>query len=654
MTDVQSFVFKPFEEMTDADYAALGFKSGLEIHQQLLTRRKLFCRCPAGRYSQHVDAEILRHMRPTLSELGEYDGTALMEFKTKKEIVYLLNKETVCTYEMDDAPPFEPDPEAIEIAMEIAQLLKLSLINELHIARKQYLDGSIPTGFQRTTILGIDGKIEVEGKPIGIIQLGLEEDSCREVSDVGHRIVFRTDRLGMPLIEMVTYPDMYTPEAVAKTAETLCRLVRATGKVRVGAGAAREDVNVSITGGTRIEIKGVPSIKRIPRLVYNEAMRQFNLLKIRDELAARGVTKDTLQCGHAIVTPLLKETHYVPIKQSIERGGVVAAVKLAGFGGLLAHPTQEHTYFGQEFSDRIKVIACLMEQPNILHSDSTEVGISHGNWTRLRKRLRAHKEDTLILVWGSEGDVETAVKEIQLRAVDATLGVPAETRQALKDGTNGFERILPGADRMYPDTDEPPITIPDSLVAKVRARLPERPWDRAARYRGLGLTIEAAEALSRVPEAPLFDAVQKSSDIALGPLCALFLRDWPYFERLGYDMDRLDALTLTRIYRHVAGGTLYLEAVPYVIRALLDAQKPDLEAALAAYSADPAAEARLSEMVARAKEDQTALLSPLRAGRLNYFMGQILSQLRGRVPAALVRARLLEVIEGHDDESRRL
>ena len=653
MTDVQSFVFKPFEEMTQADYAALGFKSGLEIHQQLLTRRKLFCRCPAGRYSQRVDAEILRHMRPTLSELGEYDGTALMEFKTKKEIVYLLNKETVCTYEMDDAPPFEPDPEAIEIALEIAQLLKLSLVNELHIARKQYLDGSIPTGFQRTTILGIDGAIEVEGKPIRIIQLGLEEDSCREVSDVGHRIVFRTDRLGMPLIEMVTYPDMFTPDDVARAAETLCRLVRATGKVRVGAGAAREDVNVSITGGTRIEIKGVPSIKRIPRLVYNEAMRQFNLLKIRDELAARGVTKDSLQWGHVIVTPLLKDTHYVPIRQAIERGGVVAAIKLVGFGGLLAHQTQEHTYFGQEFSDRVKVIACLMEQPNILHSDSTEVGISHGNWTRLRKRLRARKEDTLILVWGTEGDVETAVKEIYLRALDATMGVPAETRQALKDGTNGFERILPGADRMYPDTDEPPIPISDKLVALVKSRLPERPWDRAARYRALGLDPQAAELLSRTPEAPLFDAVQKTG-ISLSSLCALFLRDWPYFLRLGYDMDRLDAVTLTRIFRQVAAGTLYLEAVPYILRALLDAQKPDLEAACAAYSADPAAEARLTELVAEAKESQHSLISPLRAGRLNYYMGQILSRLRGRIPAALVRARLLEVIEGHDDESRRL
>jgi len=210
--------FKSFEEMQPDDYAAIGFKSGLEIHQQLLTTKKLFCRCPAGRYSPDYDAEILRHMRPTLSELGEYDGTALMEFKTKKEIIYQINRETVCTYEMDDTPPFELNEEALDIALGIAMLYNCVMVDELHIARKQYLDGSIPTGFQRTTIVGVDGAIPYKDRSIRIIQLGLEEDACREVSDIGHRRVYLTDRLGMPLIETVTGPDLRTPQEVAEVA----------------------------------------------------------------------------------------------------------------------------------------------------------------------------------------------------------------------------------------------------------------------------------------------------------------------------------------------------------------------------------------------------------------------------------------------------
>src|SRR5512139_2080820 len=199
---------KPFSEMTEADYAEVGFRSGLEIHQQLLTAKKLFCRCPAGRYYEDYDAEVLRHMRPTLSELGEYDGTALMEFKTRKEIIYQLNKKNVCTYEMDDTPPFELNLEALDIALEVTLLLRCNIVGELHIARKQYLDGSIPAGFQRTTILGTDGWIPYKDRRIGIRQLGLEEDACREVSDRGHRRVYKTDRLSIPLIETVTYPDM--------------------------------------------------------------------------------------------------------------------------------------------------------------------------------------------------------------------------------------------------------------------------------------------------------------------------------------------------------------------------------------------------------------------------------------------------------------
>jgi glutamyl-tRNA(Gln) amidotransferase subunit E len=299
---MSEFHFKPFSEMSEADYAEVGFRSGLEIHQQILTEKKLFCRCPAGRYSEKYDAEILRHMRPTLSELGEYDGTALMEFKTKKEIIYRINRETICTYEMDDTPPFELNEQALDISLGIAMLYNLNLVDELHIARKQYLDGSIPTGFQRTTIVGVNGWIPYKGRRINIVQLGLEEDACREVSDIGHRRIYLTDRLGMPLIETVTAPDMRTPQEVADVAQICRRLVRSTGQVRTGIGAAREDVNVSIRGGTRVEIKGVPRIPRIPLLTYSEAMRQWNLLRLRDELRRRGITAETFRAESEDVT----------------------------------------------------------------------------------------------------------------------------------------------------------------------------------------------------------------------------------------------------------------------------------------------------------------------------------------------------------------
>ncbi len=274
------------KEATAEDYKRIGFMSGLEIHQQLNTKEKLFCHCPAGIYHNNNDfnAELIRHMRPTLSELGEYDGTALMEFKTKKEIIYRINNETACTYEIDDTPPFKINGEALEKALEISLLSKLNIVGEVHITRKQYLDGSIPTGFQRTAILGVEGEIQLKNKKIRLIQLSIEEDACREISDIGHIRTFKTDRLGMPLIETVTYPECETPNELMEAAQYIRFLNRSTGKVRVGIGTGREDVNVSCKGGTRVEIKGVSHNKWIPELSHNESFRQWDFLHLRDDL----------------------------------------------------------------------------------------------------------------------------------------------------------------------------------------------------------------------------------------------------------------------------------------------------------------------------------------------------------------------------------
>ncbi|MHB8077953.1 MAG: Glu-tRNA(Gln) amidotransferase subunit GatE [Candidatus Krumholzibacteriia bacterium] len=488
---------------TEAQYRELGLKVGLEIHQQLLTAHKLFCRCPAGRYTHEFDAEILRHMRPTLSELGEYDGTALMEFKTRKEIIYRLKNESVCTYEMDDAPPFELNAEALDRAVAIALLLGCQVVGEVHIARKQYLDGSIPTGFQRTAIVGVAGKVPFRGREVFIRQLAIEEDSCREVTDRGHIRTYRTDRLGMPLIETVTDPDMRTPEEAAAVGQLLRRLVRVTGLVRTGAGAARQDVNVSIEGGTRIEIKGVPSLRANTALVHCEALRQRSLLAIRDVLADRGVQAAALKDRTVDVTPILRATDCVFIRRALDEGAAAAAVPLPGFAGLLEAPTQPRTTFLREFADRVRVIACLDGVPNLVCS-TLEGTLSSNEWVRIGKACGVSPETPVLVVWGRPEDIATAGREIMLRAREATLGVPSETRQALDDGTNAFERILPGPNRMYPDTDLPPVRLEDARVQGIAAGLPEPPWQRVARLRGLGVGEDLAERLARHRAYDLF------------------------------------------------------------------------------------------------------------------------------------------------------
>lgn len=571
------FAFKPFADMTPEDYAAVGFKSGLEIHQQLLTERKLFCRCPAGRYSPVYHAEILRHMRPTLSELGEYDGTALMEFKTRKEIIYRINRETVCTYEMDDTPPFMIDEQALDIALSIAMLYECVMVDELHIARKQYLDGSIPTGFQRTTIVGVDGRIPYKGRTIRIVQLGLEEDACREVSDVGHRRTYLTDRLGMPLIETVTGPDMRTPQEVAEVGQILRRIVRSTGRVRTGLGAGREDVNVSVTGGTRIEIKGVPRIPRIPLLTYNEAMRQWNLLRLREELGRRGIRPETFKASSEDVAKVVRRSAFQPLQAALAAGMTAWGVVLRGFRGLLNWPTQTDTYFHQEISDRVRVVACLTLLPNIAHSDSLGQGLAAGEWAAVKKALGAGENDAVVVTWGSEDDAKLAAQEIILRAKEASIGVPSETRQALSDGTNGFERILPGPDRMYPDTDLPPKKIAADRLAWLQARLPASILSREAWYREIGVPRDLVEQLSLSPFADLFEKAVRER--GLDPkLAATFLIHQPRrWKRKGIKPESGTAgavEALDAVFEALQAGRLYREGAGDVLAAALTSGRP--------------------------------------------------------------------------------
>ncbi len=628
--------------MRERDYAEIGFKCGLEIHQQLLTDKKLFCRCPAGRYSNHYDAEILRHMRPTLSELGEYDGTALMEFKTRKEIIYRIHRDTVCTYEMDDTPPFEINEQALDIALRIGRLYGCTMIDELHIARKQYLDGSIPTGFQRTTIVGVDGEIPYCGRKIAVIQLGLEEDACREVSDVGHQRVYLTDRLGMPLIETVTAPDMHTPFEAAEVADILRRLVRSTGMVRTGPGAARQDVNVSVKGGTRIEIKGVAHIKHIPLLTFNEAMRQWCLLGLRNELVRRGITAETFTADVMDVTRHLRNTHYDPLRKILNAGVAVKCVVLRGFRDLLRRQTQTHTFFARELADRVRVIACLMHQPNILHSDSTGETLSSAEWQSIRKSVQAGSEDALVLVWGAPLDAETAAKEVVIRAREATEGVPSETRQALPDGTNGFERILPGPDRMYPDTDLPPKRIDRKRLLSCRRSLPEPVWVREKKYKILGIPEDTIKPLTFSVYAKLFDHVVNRWKIN-PTLAAVALIQFPKrLAKKGYNVENLDNETFRVLFDRVRKNELPADSLLFVLEKILKGERVPTKQKLTA-----------SEIK---KHIQIALKTTCgmkdTAARRKRSMGLLMDKLRGSVEAPLLKQKVNMIMDAEQDAGR--
>ena len=496
-----------------SDYDRIGFMSGLEVHQQLDTEHKLFCKCPVGKLQKpnDYDAEILRHMRPTMSELGEYDGTALMEFRTRKNITYRLKMESACTYEVDDTPPFPINKKALEIAIQISLLSKLNIVGEVHITRKQYLDGSIPAGFQRTAIIGVNGEFELPHKKIRLIQLSIEEDACREVSDIGHERIYRTDRLGTPLIETVTEPDFVNPDEVREGCDYIRFLNRSTGLVRTGMGAGREDVNVSCKGGTRVEIKGVAHTKWIPELTHNEAYRQWALLRIRDLLKEKVKDQQNWKIEHFEMSERDFEgnENFVGIFDNDHK---VVLVKLPHFYQILSHFTQPTKVFADEISERLRVIACL-NQPNMTHSEDLDPILSEEEVNRFLKKIKAKKDDAFVLFDAPNEDVVTALETIEERCKMAFEGVPEETRKSFSDGSTIFERVLPGADRMYPDTDSAPIPLSEEYIDRLQTQLPEDIIERYRQMKKWGIAEHTFSYILSKNQFPLIKEIINSHDI---------------------------------------------------------------------------------------------------------------------------------------------
>ncbi|RPI71686.1 MAG: Glu-tRNA(Gln) amidotransferase GatDE subunit E, partial [Desulfobacteraceae bacterium] len=327
-------------------------------------------------------------------------------------------------------------------------------------------------GFQRTAIVGIEGRIPVKNKIVRIIQLSMEEDSCREISDIGHVRIYTTDRLGIPLIETVTYPDMKTPDEVAEAAHYIRFLTRSTGKVRTGIGAAREDVNVSIQGGTRVEIKGVAHISLIPELTHNEAFRQKSLLEIRKELLSRIPDRASWKIRSMVAGRDVFKNPPEIIRDALERKELLVAVNLPGFHGLLSFFNQPRRTFADEISDRLKVIAGI-EKPNLMHSEEQKTESDPDPFQTVRHLLQAQEKDAQLLFWGPEADIQTGLETIAERCALAFTGVPNETRKSMPDGTTLFERVLPGPNRMYPDTDSAPVSIIQELIDRIQNRLPK-------------------------------------------------------------------------------------------------------------------------------------------------------------------------------------
>ncbi len=468
------------------DFIKLGFHAGLEVHHQITSDRKLFCNCPPilEEDPEAMDYSFFRYFRPVLGEMGDFDPGMLVEFEKNYKVIYFACERNTCTYEMDETPPFAPDPEAIRKGFLLSAYFNCSAYaEEIVVNRKQYLDGSITTGFQRTFICGRDGWVPVNGKKVRVTNVHIEEDAARRVNwiDTSSRTVyFNLDRLGVPLTEIITeYTDVDTPEELIETAKQIGRVLRLSRVGRRGLGSARQDVNITIEGGDRVEVKGVQDLHLFDLLCRHEVVRQHALIEIMEEMKKRDIKKEDFEHTYIDISHVL----------NLEDGSKAFASvfpKMKGIFGLEVQPNKD---FGLEVFEKSMLITGIPRKYQF-HSDQLEenavrnrsdypcsVSISQKDYLEICSILKPGLSDAVIVVVGSERKAMHCLKKIVERVKIAIDGVPQETRRFVQNGNSEFLRVIHGKDRIYPDTDTPPIVISLDKIQEMTKDLGDRPWE---------------------------------------------------------------------------------------------------------------------------------------------------------------------------------
>lgn len=595
---------------------------GIEIHQQLDTR-KLFCDCMSHLCDDGQGA-YYRRLRPTTSEMGEVDRAALAQFQRHMGYRYQCCEGTSCLVELDEEPPHGVNQDAMEIALTFSEMLHANVIDEIHFMRKIVVDGSNTSGFQRTALIATDGYVEVGDRRVSILSVCLEEDAARKVETKGDEILYRLDRLGIPLIEVATGPDMRTPEEVMEVAYRLGTLLRATRRVKRGIGTIRQDLNISIPGGARIELKGVGDLKMIPDYVRNEVNRQRMLIRIKGILNDRGVKP--VAFDPVDVTDVFADCQSKVIQGALSDKGRVIAVRLPGFAGVM-NGDNKTLRLGSEMAQRARTKGV----KGIFHSDELpNYGIEQPYVDGLRERLGMTGEhDAFVICAAKEKKAVDALEAAVTRANEALVGVPEETRDPLPDGTTKYSRPLPGAARMYPETDVPPTLITEGRLAGIRDNMPEFPEQIEARLvQQYGINAQQAKQIVRQSNDELFERI--AADRAMAPIAATtFLNTYGELEHDGIDVHVFSDDDIAGVFDMLRQGRFAKEALPALLREMAvgtSAEDAIKKLGLEAMGSDEAAE--VIEQIVNERADFVRSKGMAAIGPL---MGPVMGALRGKV-----------------------
>ncbi len=448
------------------NYEELGFKCGIEIHQQLDTKRKLFCQCKTDNVNVKADKTVVRKLRPVAGEKGAVDDAAKFEFLKAKSFEYNIYEDLSCLVELDEEPPHSVNNEALNTVLQFAMMLDCEIPDEIRFMRKLVLDGSNPSGFQRTAIIGFDGVLETELGEVQIPDIELEEESAGKHGEKGEKVVYDLDRLGIPLIEIGTDASIKSPEHAKQVAEKIGMYLRSTRNVKRGLGTIRQDVNVSIEEGARVEIKGFQDVRNLDKLVEKEVSRQKSLVDLIEELEEK---EELFENSFEDVTEIFESCGNQIIGAVVSNGGKVFGCK-APLEGLMNQELCE----GQTLGSELAGYARAQGLNGMMHTDEdvSKYGLKE-EFQKVSEELGKEDGETVIIVAGDKEKAENAIKAVLQRVSLLFEKVPEETRGANDDFTTDYSRPLPGAARMYPETDVRPITVDRKRLKELKESIPK-------------------------------------------------------------------------------------------------------------------------------------------------------------------------------------
>ncbi len=622
-------------KLTNRDWDALGLMMGLEIHQQLNTKSKLFCPCPTDLTDEDYDGEIIRNLRPTQSELGQIDRAALQESLRDMTFKYESFNNHTCLVETDDEPPHSLNREALDICITIASLLNMRVVDEFHTMRKQVIDGSNTGGFQRTGLAATDGYLDTPYGRVAIESLGLEEDAARRVDREDGFTKFRLDRLGIPLAEITTDPSMHHPEQIKEVAYMIGQVLRSTN-VKRGIGTIRQDVNISITKGARVEIKGVQDLDLMPVIVDREVERQLALVEIKEELERRGAkVEDTIYN----LDEVFKDTS----SKILSSAECVKGVILRGFDGIIGKEVQPGRRFGTELSSYAKK----MGVSGLFHTDELPAyGIKDDEVNAMKDFLKINPEDAIIIVAHDEDVAVNALNEVIRRAKMAFDGVVEETRKALDDGNTEYMRPLPTANRMYLETDIPLFQITEDMVEPIKNNLPELPDEKKARIMAeYKLSEDLANQLVRRLLGDEFETVISKVKVDPTTIASVLVSDLRDLKREGVNITIFTQEKLVEVFKLLEDKKISKDAIKDLMIEVAKNPECDVEEIANVANLTLLSEDEVIVIIHDIAVQNESMIKERQMGAMGPLMGMSMKKLKGKADGSLVNKIVREEIQ---------